>query len=257
MFNFAKIRHKERLQSHQTTQKVPTKAAVETSPLATKIKEAAVSASKLVPPKLATNAKPAATASELEIVHRTHWKINEICHQVADRLTAVSNLCAAERPDALKKISQNAIRQLNKLGSGTSFPQEILVVLEQAIATGEPQGFLKAMLPVVRHAAGLRPHEGATADTGDAIGRLLLQASILAEAQALRANPSLNRSQAIDRVALQVRAFAQKVRASVDLRIRIDADYRALEHAKQGSRDQTLILLHTMAGTLSADSLPG
>jgi hypothetical protein len=253
MLNFPKRRAVERRQSPQTPLKGQTETAGPTSPIATRKKKATQIASTLVR-NLVTNAdaKPPTTAAELEIVHAKRWRINKICRHTADSLYAARRLCAADQPQALKEISKEVIKHLNELGTGPHLPQEVLEVLNRASTTDDLTDFPQVMLQILQQTAGLRPLADATADS---IGRRLLRASILAEEQALRSCPSLDRSKAIDRVALQVRAFSHAARASVTLRIRMEAGYRALEPAKDGTRDQTRKLLRRMADSLISDSL--
>jgi hypothetical protein len=248
MLNFAKIRAKERLQSRQTPQS-PQKGPPR--PITTRKNEATQFASTLVQGVVV--ARPAATAPELKTVHLTHRKINEICRQLADRLAAASSLCAAERPEALRKIGQRAIEQLTRLDASTGLSQG---TLDTAIDMGETAGFLQAMLRIVRHAAGLQLLEDASTDTVDTVGRLLLRASLLAEEKALGSSASLNRTQAIARVTGQLQAFSHKTRASVDLRAAMNLRHRALVRSEEATRGQTRKILCSMADSLLRDSPP-
>jgi hypothetical protein len=241
MLNFKTRRDAERLPPGPTPQKGQTETDGPTSPIATRKKQATRSASTLVQHKLVSQPKPpataTATATALKATHARHWTI---CLRIADQLTKANSLCAAERFGELEVTRQQAIGHLNKL-AGTPLPPEVLEVVNQVRTTAVP--------------ADLPSSADATARAVATLVRLLLRTSILAEEQALGSCPSLDRSEAVDRVALQVRAFSHAARASVTLRIRMEAGYRALEPAKEGTRDQTRKLLRRMADSLISDSL--
>lgn len=216
-----------------------TEMARPTSPIATRKKEATRSASTLVQHNLVTQPKTPATVTALEAVHARHWTI---CRQTANKLTKASRLCGDARSLKLTKINGRAIAHLNKLARANP-PPKVIEIINRARNTAVP--------------ADLRSSADAdaTARAVATLVRLLLRTSILAEEQALGSCPSLDRSEAIDRVALQIRSFSHAARASVNLRIRMEAGYRALEPAKEGTRDKTRKLLRWMANSLISDSL--
>ena len=257
MINFKQRRTAEREEVSRSLRKQATPGPANPTSSTTQTQGARESASGLIRKTVIPAAKPACTAAALDAIHLRHRLIRDVCRHVDKKVSAIDP--NANRPAALRAIGKKMKTWPSKLSTIETFDKDMWAPLDQAAKSHDPKHLLREMLLLARNLAKLPPAESDSTDTVDAVSRLLLRASVLAEKTALdqtSSSPgwlSLKRDERIDRVDSLLKNYNYKVTASEDFRGHMEAHRRALLASRQGTRKQTCVVLTEMADLLRSD----